>query len=439
MRGDGQAEHQLTRSALIADVNPYRGLRYFREEDSSYFFGRESLSQQIFERVKEHRFVSVVGASGSGKSSVVHAGVLPRVRRDDRGGRAWAIVSVTPESDPARSLAERLAPLIQPTLAGADLDREVAAIRGRLLSVQTQDKGALGRLIRQVTQNRTGIDAVLLLVDQFEELYTLAPESGELGQTRFIDELVAAAGDPDVPLHTLVTLRGDFHHRATSRRDLADLMNVAQVNVGPMHDDELREAIAAPATALHTSFEAGLVDRILADMTGETNALPLLEFLLEGLWTKRADDDGRLTHAAYEALGGVKRAITSRANRVFDAMSPSEQDLARQLMLRLVRPGSGALDSKRPAELNAADAHAEHVLATLTSQRLLVVDEDRVELAHEALIREWQVLRSWVDGVRSDLLLRDRLEAEADRWASTFRRDRQPNDGSASRDRARSL
>ena len=236
-------------------------------------------------------------------------------------------------------------------LTSSKFDEELVAIKRRLIAPASDEKGALGRMARQLCNIHRGIDRILLLVDQFEEVFTLASPEKQAATSRFIEEIVLAAKEPDAPLTIVVTVRGDQYHRVTDRRDLAKLFETSQINVTAMTAPELLEAIEEPAKKLGARFEDGLVQRILEDVGSEAGALPLLEYCLDALWKRRDLVSGVPTHKAYDALGGVKRAIAERANEVYNGLTSEQKAAAREVLLRLVRPGEGVLDSKRPAEL----------------------------------------------------------------------------------------
>ena len=417
----GERPEALARAVADAKaaVNPYRGLSFFREEDAHFFHGREDVTKRLCNLVEKHRFVAVVGASGSGKSSVVRAGLIPQLRSPE-SGVVWNVVTVNPGSDPAMNLAERLAPMLEPDLTEAQRDQEVVAVANRLNATDDRDRGALGRLIRRLIEKFPGIDRVLLLIDQFEELFTLSddPEARD----RFLAELMTAIRAEDVPLTIVVTLRADYYHRITDSDDefFSDAFSAGQLNVGRMARDDLGRAIEQPAKMVGLDFEEGLVQRILDDVSEEEGALPLLEYLLEALWRTRRPESRLFTHQDYDTLGGVKHAIAERAGAVYEALEPDEKVIARDVLLRLVRPGAGTLDSKRPADLTDLGPEIQAVVGTLARERLVVTDEGRIEITHEALIREWDQLRNWVEDAREGLVLRDRLESDALTWHETM-------------------
>jgi energy-coupling factor transporter ATP-binding protein EcfA2 len=232
IRGEKINVNERLRADALASVNPYRGLAYFREEDAPFFFGRDEVATDVQGAVIKSSFVAIVGASGSGKSSIAHAGLLPRLR-DPNQGCVWYILTMSPGSDPAERLAEILAPALNPQLelTSSKFDTELVGIKRRLVAPAEDEKGALGRMVRQLCNINRGIDKVLILVDQFEEVFTLASAEKQTATSRFVEELVLAARNTEIPLTIVVTMRGDQYHRITEPRGLAKLFERSQINV----------------------------------------------------------------------------------------------------------------------------------------------------------------------------------------------------------------
>jgi WD40 repeat protein/class 3 adenylate cyclase len=353
-----------------ADVPcPYKGLLSFEPEDSELFFGREQLVEDIAARLEEAGFLAVVGSSGSGKSSLVRAGVVPRLERGTDGTARTAIF--TPGAHP---LAQ---------LAGA-------------------------------------ADVTLLVVDQFEELFTLCRDEDERGA--FIDALLDAAGRARV----IVALRADFYGHCTAYPRLASALEEHQALVGPMGEEELRRAIERPGEQAGLVLEPGVVEGILRDVAGQPGALPLLSHSLLETWKRRS---GRmLTVIGYLQSGGVHGAIAKTAETVYqEGLSAEQRALARNIFLRLTELGEGTEDTRRRvsiAELvprREQQAEVDEVLRTLADARLVTIGEGTVEVAHEALIRHWPTLREWLDEDREGRLLHRRLTETAQEWETLDR------------------
>lgn len=392
-------------SPVVQAKNPYRGLRPFEEDDADSFFGRDAEIQQALEKLRTARFLAVVGASGSGKSSLVRAGIVPALR----GSGTWTVEMLKPGATPLETLAVHL--------AGAD----VRAAREQL---RTGVDGL--HLLGRVALADAPDDArLLVVVDQFEEVFTRCRDEDE--RRRFTENLAYAATAPDGRIVIVLTLRADFYPRCAAYPELGHLLTTHQSLLGPMDADSLRDAIETPARAAGGEFEAGLVDLLLDEVSGRPGALPLLEHTLYELWEHRA---GRmLTLEAYQRAGGVSGAVAHRAEAVFNALDADEQAITRRVLLRLTEPGEGTEDTRRRAELDelartASEAGAvTHVVGALADARLLTTSEGVVDVAHEALIRGWPRLRGWIDEDRDRLRVHRRLSETAEEWE---RLDRDP-------------
>ncbi|MDM0053751.1 tetratricopeptide repeat protein [Variovorax sp. J22R115] len=407
-------ELQAAAAQSMALVCPYRGLNYFREEDAAFFFGREAATAQLVEAVGSHRLVAVVGASGSGKSSVVRAGLVPalRERRED----AWEIVTLVPNDRPLYNLSAAMLPLLEPGMSEVDRLGETQKLADQFMAGRTR----LRDVVRRVLELQPGTQRLLLVVDQWEELFTLTENADQ--RQCFIDNLLEATLAS--ALNVVLTLRGDYFGRAvTSQRELSDRLQGAQVNLGPMTEEELRCAVVKPAKQVGLEFETNLVELILEHAVGEPGHLPLLEFVLRELWEKR--QGGVMHRAAYDAMGQLEGAIAKRADALYEELTrsdPQAEQRIRSIVLRLVRPGEGELDTRRRVLLEDFDAPTTKLVEQLATARLLVSSADvggqsrTVEVAHEALIARWKRLREWVDGDRQFLAWRQRLDDDVAEW-----------------------
>jgi WD40 repeat protein len=403
-------------------ICPYRGLQAFREEDAPFFFGREAFSERLVEEIGHKSFIAVVGASGSGKSSVVRAGLVPRLR-EKVDGHVWDILTLTPGSRPLHALASAIIPILAPELR--EIDR--LADCGKLVQHFTANTISLRDTLLRCLEKQPGTDRLLLFVDQWEELYTSCRD--EESRRWFIDHLLTASAD--APVTVVLTLRGDFYGRALTHRGLVDRLQDAVVNLGPMTREELRSTLENPAKDKEVGLEfgPGLVDHILDDVGDEPGNLPLLEFMLKELWEDRR---GHLLHfEAYEKMKGIKGAIATRAGKIFETeLTVEQQQAARRVLMRLVRPGEGTPDTRRRAVLPSEDENTLTVVHKLANARLLVtgrdetrIDAQTVEIAHEALIQHWGLLQQWVDEDREFLRTRERIEAAAALWDKEGRLD----------------
>ncbi|MGW5450145.1 NACHT and WD repeat domain-containing protein [Streptomyces asiaticus] len=358
---------------------PYRGLARFEPDDADLFFGRDQLIDDLLHLTGQHRITAVVGASGSGKSSLLRAGFIPRLRTtDDPHLRPAALRVITPGAHPLRSHDQRLTPK----------DSEVGD--------------------------------TWLVVDQMEELYTLCTDPEE--RALFVDRLLTAQA-PDSRLRVLIAVRADFFGHLASHRLLAGALREATLLVPPMNRGELREAIVRPAQAVGLVVERTLTARILDAVDGEHGALPLMSHALLETWHRRK---GRaLTLTAYEAAGGVHGAIAQTAEHLYIHLSPQQATRARRILLRLITPGEGAQDTRRPApreelETDTSPTTAE-ALERLVKARLVISDGHTIHLAHEALIVAWPRLRKWIDEDRDRLRLHRQLTEDAHTWQTLGR------------------
>ncbi len=417
----GAATVPVTELPLVA-ANPYKGLRAFQAADAPDFFGREALTERLLARLKEggeaNRFLAVVGPSGSGKSSVVKAGLVPALRRGALpGSDQWFVVEMLPGPHPFEELE-------------IGLLRIAAHQPGGLMEQLRRDERGLARAARLVLPSDESTP--LLIIDQFEEVFTLIEDKAEA--RHFLDSLYAAVTDPRSPVCVIITLRADFYDRPLMHPDFSELMRKRTEVVVPLTTDEFSRAIAGPAERVGAHLEPGLVTDIVADIKEQPGALPLLQYALTELFERR---EGRLlTRQAYHSIGGVMGALGRRAEEVFTALDQNGQAMACQLFLRLVTLGEGTEDTRRRvlrSELTSLTIEGDPssamdaVIEVFGKSRLLSFDRDpltrnpTVEVAHEALLREWKRLREWLDASRTDVRLQRLLAAAASEWTNANR------------------
>ncbi len=394
----------------------------FTEKDEHLFFGREKFVNQLVEAVKKHSLVPVIGASGSGKSSVVLAGLIPRLRAEG----TWLIESFRPQSQPFYGLASALVRLLKPELDEIEQPGRAA----KLANEMNQGRLMISQVVASILERNSG-KRILLVIDQFEELYSLCRDEKE--RQRFLDQLLSAVevtSAQRTPNFTFVfTLRADFYGYVLSYRGLVDVIGKSTLPpLGPMSPQELQATIEKPVENL-VELESGLTERILEDVAAEPGNLPLLEFALTRLWQTR--QQGKLTHAAYLEMGGVKQALAKQANTIYNELSPVEQQQAQRIFVQLVfvqlvRPGEGTEDTRRlatRAEIGEDNWNLVQELAG-ESARLVVTGmneatgEETVEVVHEALIREWGTLQEWIDNDRVFLAWRHQLRINIAQWKS---------------------
>jgi energy-coupling factor transporter ATP-binding protein EcfA2 len=420
---------------LKAGICPYRGLLPFREEDAGFFFGREQASQNLLSKIQRHKVVAVIGRSGSGKSSLVFAGLFPELRTSP-GGITWDMMTIRPESEPLHKLAEAISPPKSDLTRGARRE----ALNGEAERFR-RGSVSLGDLVNDYLGEQPGTDRLLLYVDQWEELYTQARRAGDEANrarkqadvARFIDLLLKATEDS--PLTLAFTVRADFYDQLLQHDRLTGIAQDQQISLGPLTEPQLQDCIEQPARKIGLDFEDGLVDRIVRDVGGDEGKLPLLEYALKGTWenSRKAWSRGTtttlLTHAAYETAGRVEGAIAGKADAVYGKLTDAQKDAARRLFVNLVTPGEGQADTRAIARV-PDDPAIEQVIAAFSDrdQRLLVTGHDPVrgriaEVSHEALIRNWGELRSWIHDNRQLLLTRDRIAADMQRWLDKSKPD----------------
>lgn len=401
---------------------PFKGLEFFDERDANLFFGREQLIEKLAREVLTNRFLAVVvGASGSGKSSVVRAGLIPALRAtNDQGPRTneeWKIFVMTPTAHPLEALATVLTRDESLTVTAQlmdDLAREPRSLHLYLRRMTIDEGWMTGQDLRR---SSSIVRRDLLLVDQFEELFTLCHD--DLEREQFIDNLVNAL-TPSSELTLVLTIRADFYSYLAAYPELRDMVAKQQEYIGPMNAEELRRAIEEPAKAGHWEFEPGLVDLILRDVGDEPGALPLLSHALLETWKRRSGH--LMTLKGYHDAGGVRGAIAHTAESTYQQLSPDQQNIARNIFVRLTELGEGTEDTRRRAEIGELDpgrwdpAEVRQVLTLLADARLITTGEHTAEVAHEALIREWPRLREWLNEDREGLKLHRTLTEAAHEW-----------------------
>jgi hypothetical protein len=414
-----------TRSATIIPPSPYKGLAYFGPQDAGRFFGREKAIQALVAAVAKRSFTAVVGASGSGKSSVVLAGLAPRLETEGGWRSTYFRIGTEPDKNPFAALARALSPLL-----GNDdvVDRMTRA--QKLANSLANGEISLVYAIGQCRAANPG-KRILLIADQFEEVFTLVSDDGV--RNRFIDALIAAFQDaaqgaaPDVCL--VLTLRADFVSQAISYRALADQLRDRVEYLGPMTRDELREAIVRPVEAVQVAFEPSLVNKILDDVEKRPGSLPLLQFALREMWGRLKTP--LMTRVDYDAIGGVEGALAKRAQAIFDGATDQGKDEAavaqfRRLFTRLVTLGEGSEDTRRivgRAELGPNAwalaqklANEDNRLVVTAAPTLGQVGQETAEVVHEALIRNWPALVEWVNLDRAFQSWLRQLKPRVDEW-----------------------
>lgn len=427
---------RVTTSETLSDIpsptvtltpadNPYKGLRAFDELDTADFYGRETLTQQLLARLGEGgdlaRFLAVAGPSGSGKSSVVRAGLIPAIRRGALpGSENWFVAEFIPGSNPLGELE-------------AALLRIAVNPPSNLEAWLRKDKQGLLRAVNRCLPNDSNIELVLI-IDQFEELFTLVQDDAI--RAHLLDSLLTATLDEQSRVQIVITLRADFVDRLLNYVDFAELIRQRTEFVLPLTPDELEQAIVSPAERVGLRIEAGVISAIVRDFSDQPGSLPLLQYALTVLFEKR--EGNLVTKDAYQSIGGVRGALGRQAEEVFAGLNNAGQNTARQLFLRLIALGEGIEDTRRRvlrSELesitkykhneNRSDTkEIETVVDAFGKSRLLTFDRDprtrapTVEIAHEALLRAWNRLRAWLAESREDLRIQRQLNLAAKEWVN---------------------
>jgi len=402
---------------------PFKGMEYFTEDDAGKFYGRELLTARLAGKLRGTRFLPIIiGSSGSGKSSVIRAGLIPALKRgeplvDDTlppaGSEHWPVYILTPTTRPLEALA-------------AALTRDELSVQATtaLINDLDVDQRAVHQQVGKLLAERPTSKQLLLIVDQFEEIFTLCKDEHE--RRMFIDNLLYASAESTAgPTIVIIIFRADFYAHCAQYENLRVGVSTNQEFVGPMNAAELRRAIEEPAKATGWDYEPGLVDLILKEVGDEPGALPLMQHALLETWKRRR---GRtMTLRGYNDAGGIRGAIAKTAEAIYTTLPPEHQPIARRIFLRLVELGEGTQDTRRRARLEELWPRAEQqpvaqsVLKKLVDNRLVVTTDKTAEVSHEALIREWPTLRQWIDESREGLRLHRELLTAAEDWEKVQR------------------
>lgn len=372
--------------------NPYLGLSAFEAEQEKYFCGREEAVRILITHLTNSRFLSILGYSGSGKSSLIKAGLLPELSRDRiPGSSQWSVESFTPGKQPRDKLVDILA--------------------------------------RHREQNQPFV----IFIDQFEEVFTLCEDEAE--RQGFIRLIAEEMNDTERKSRMIIALRGDFLSRCANYPDVLNLINHIPTTtyiVKSLGIEELPEAIEKPAELHGVKFERGLVLQIAQDVADQPGALPLLQYALKELWRvcieKPESPEPLLTKKGYEEIGGVQGALENRANVIYKSLSDGERILVRKLFMELVQLGEGKevtrrrVDWKRLREIADSPKQLDRVIEQLAGaqQRLIIVDEHTVEVAHEALLCQWNLLSNWIEEDLENIRISRRLEIDCRDWEETY-------------------
>jgi WD40 repeat protein len=411
------------------DRCPYRGLSFFDEAHAEYFFGREELTHKLIQQLKTDRFVAVTGASGIGKSSLVRAGMMAQLRQEKTGlgDDRWRIKLITPTAHPLKGLASAF---VSPDCT--ELERAEQLRRAE--TFLTEGGSGLVQLVQACLPLETdgskliGKESprLLLVIDQFEDVFTLTRGAqAEEERQQFFQCLLEAMELAPESLSVVIVLRSDFVAKCSLHDRLHQKIEHHQLHVTPLKYDQIKATILRPAQKVGLVCEPNLVYTMLLDISGAPGELPLLQYTLMELWQhRRIGKEGgiaRLTLEAYQQLGGVRGTLQKRATEVFHQLSESDQGVAKRIFLSLTHLGEGTEDTRRRVQKSELVSPAypeeviDRVLEKLVAAKLIVTHQE-VDVIHEALIRNWSLLREWLSENREILRRLRRIEQAAQEW-----------------------
>lgn len=389
--------------------NPYKGLEPFDEVDAADFYGRDDVIDTLLGAVASHGLVAVVGASGSGKSSVVRAGLIPALRDGAiAGSDEWFIVTMVPGSDP--------------------FDEFHIGLRDAAVgSTEVTTREGSRELRESLAAALDGPNSrALLIIDQFEELFSV--EVSDETRERLLENVVDLVMDPSQRVRVVVTMRADFSDRPLAHPGFGELFARSSYLLAPMRPEQVEEVIRGPAGRVGVQVEPGLISEIVRDISDAPAYLPLLQYILSQLFERRTED--RLTVQTYRSLGGVDGVLERRAEATYSTLSNGAKAACRQLFLRMIHLGDHGEQTRRRLALTEVSglghrAKVEEALDAFSAARLLTYDRDpvsrtpTVEVAHETVIDRWTRCRLWIDEARSDLLAHRRLSTAAETWVES--------------------
>jgi WD40 repeat protein len=397
---------------------PYRGLLPFDQAHAAVFCGRERLTAELAGMLAGTGIVMVTGASGAGKTSLLRAGLVPALARGVQvpGSPGWPVVSLTVTARPLTDLAAGLARLA---------DRDPAAVRQRLADAP----GQAHLLVRELTRSAGAAARLVLIIDQFEQVFAADGARERAERAAFIDALYAAATRPaglrgEPPARVIIAVRGDYWDRCAAHPQFVAAMERDQLVVGPIPEAGLRRVISGPAEASGLRVESALIDAIVADARAEGASLPMLSQALALTWENR--EDGRLTRAGYDRAGRVAGAIEGSAEAVYAGLTEDQRGVARDLLRQMTAMGHDGRLARRPVSRAGPGAEragraeraggTDQVLGAFAQGRLVVLSDGTAEIAHDALLQAWPRLRGWLEEDQSSLILYGQLAEDTARW-----------------------
>ncbi len=429
--GQNKDKHPIQIGPASGSSSPFMGLSYFQEKDRKYFFGRKKITKELLKAIEVKPFIALAGASGSGKSSVVHAGIIPRLREKD-----YLIYKFRPGVNPYNSMVHALVPFdsanpseSKTTVTQKEKDVTLRLSKGDSFTIDMVRephhdnsldlKELIGSILKANPNKR-----IFLLGDQFEEIFTLCTDSRQ--RENLSEAIIHCAKEFKDRFRFFITIRSDFWTHllddvgfSSIVGDSGDFKDLGKkFFLSPMNAKELRSAIKAPLRVAKLQIQDGLTDLILSSILKEPGSLPLLEFCLEELWKRQTDY--KLNYKAYKEIGEVKGTLATYAENIYSALSESETKSIQKIMLQLIQPGQGTEDTRRIALIEDVGSDRDFVY-TLADKRLIVINTNEegkqiLEIVHEALIREWKRLREWIDADREFRIWQEKLRYAVTEW-----------------------
>jgi hypothetical protein len=424
----------MARVALEVSSFPYPGLRPFDIGETDIFFGRERQTDELLGKLQQHRFLAVVGPSGCGKSSLVLAGLIPALKTGfmaDAGSR-WTVARLRPGDHPMKRLAEAL---IESQLLG---EERAALPEAALLTEAALRRGPLGLIELARESHLEQLGSLLILVDQFEELFRFRAHGDSDEADAFVALLLASAAQADLRIYVTITMRSDFLGNCAVFHGLPEAINQGQYLTPRLTREECAAAITGPARVFGGDLEPALVNQLLNDFGPDPDQLPLLQHALTRMWNARDLEHRKsgtpllLTAGDYRDIGGLSRALSDHADEVLGKLGPAEQRIAEVMFRCLSDPSSGKTDTRAAATVATVAAVAQvdpaAVIAVADAFRAPgrcflcpragkpLKPDDLLDVSHESLLRQWRTLAAWVEAEAKDVALYRRIKEAAITW-----------------------
>jgi hypothetical protein len=393
---------------------PYKGLLPYTEQDADLFFGRAQWIQSIQKGLESQSFIALTGASGSGKTSLIHAGLIPELRTKN----TWQIAAFRPKESPFYELSKSLIPFLDGHLNPVEQTKEIKRLTEGFRSNQV----SLFDVSQEIIEKHSPDSKFLLVIDQFEDIYALCPLVEE--KNRFLEMLLDAVDlsteESKRSFNVLIALRADFSSQILSDRRMSAYLSHADHKLAPMSPDELREAIDLPAQQSQTILEPGLTEYILKTCIPTNIPLPLISFSLKCLWEK--EHEKSLTIRGFEEMGATELSLSNYAESIYEGLSKKEKHRTRQMFLRLISPGEGTEDVRCIINRSEMISRNWPLIHLFLEKGLLISERNQneeilqIEVVHDILLKEWGRLHGWIQENRDFRLWRKRLQSKMWYW-----------------------